>query len=165
MYQNSYKRKQFDIWNLLQNNCGAGVVRRGEGYTRSKMGHNLMFVETGKSVPDFTVLASLLPYILGVFHKKKLNKQMKSFKEIVRDNTAVANWNQLYFYFIFFLYFLLPTLNRPVVAKGGVGGGGMDWEVGTSRSKLLYQQWIINKVLLYSAGNYTQYPVINHNGK
>ena len=91
MYQNSYKRKQFDIWNLLQNNCGAGVVRRGEGYTRSKMGHNLMFVETGKSVPDFTVLASLLPYILGVFHKKKLNKQMKSFKEIVRDNTAVAN--------------------------------------------------------------------------
>ena len=165
MYQNSYKRKQFDIWNLLQNNCGAGVVRRGEGYTRSKMGHNLMFVETGKSVPDFTVLASLLPYILGVFHKKKLNKQMKSFKEIVRDNTAVANWNQLYFYFIFFLYFLLPTLNRPVVAKGGVGGGGMDWEFGTSRSKLLYRQWIINKVLLYSAGNYTQYPVINHNGK
>ena len=52
-----------------------------------------------------------------------------------------------------------------MVAKGGVGGGGMDWEVGTSRSKLLYRQWIINKVLLYSAGNYTQYPVINHNGK
>ena len=25
--------------------------------------------------------------------------------------------------------------------------------------------WINNKVLLYSTGNYSQYPVINHNGK
>ena len=74
---------------------GGGGVRRGEGYTRSKMGHNLMFVETGKSVPDFTVLASLLLYILGAFHNKKLNKQIKSFKEIVRDNRAATNLKQL----------------------------------------------------------------------
>ena len=26
-------------------------------------------------------------------------------------------------------------------------------------------EWINNKVLLYSTGNYIQYPVINHNGK
>ena len=26
-------------------------------------------------------------------------------------------------------------------------------------------EWINNKVLLYSTGNYSQYPVINHNGK
>ena len=25
--------------------------------------------------------------------------------------------------------------------------------------------WISNKALLYSTGNYIQYPVINHNGK
>ena len=48
---------------------------------------------------------------------------------------------------------------------GGGGGGGMDWEFGISRCKLLYIEWINNKVLLYSTGNYIQYPVINHNGK
>ena len=48
----------------------------------------------------------------------------------------------------------------------GVGGGGrMDLEFGISRCKLLYIEWINNKVLLYSTGNYIQYPVINHNGK
>ena len=41
----------------------------------------------------------------------------------------------------------------------------MDWESGISRCKLLYVGWINYKVLLYSAGNYIQYPVINHNGK
>ena len=41
----------------------------------------------------------------------------------------------------------------------------MDWEFGVSRCRLLYIGWINNKVLLYSTGNYIQYPVINHNGK
>ena len=40
-----------------------------------------------------------------------------------------------------------------------------DWEFGISRRKLLYIGWIKNKVLLYSTGNYIQYPVANHNGK
>ena len=44
-------------------------------------------------------------------------------------------------------------------------GGGMDWEFGVSRCKLLHIEWINNEVLLYSTGNYIQYPVINHNGK
>ena len=55
--------------------------------------------------------------------------------------------------------------NRSVVAKGEGVGGGMKWEVGVSRCKLLYIEWINNKVLLYSTGNYIQYPVVNHNGK
>ena len=62
MYQNSYKRNSsiFGIcFKITVGRGWGGGVRRGEGYTRSKMGHNLMFVETGKSVPDFTVLASL----------------------------------------------------------------------------------------------------------
>ena len=41
----------------------------------------------------------------------------------------------------------------------------MDWEFGISRCKLLYIEWINNKVLLYSTGNYIQYPAIKHNGK
>ena len=41
----------------------------------------------------------------------------------------------------------------------------MQWEVGVSRCKLLYVGWTNNKVLLYSTGNYIQYPMINHNGK
>ena len=50
--------------------------------------------------------------------------------------------------------------NRPVVAKGEGVGGGMEWEAGVSRCKLLYTGCIHNKVLLYSTGNYIQYPMI-----
>ena len=39
-------------------------------------------------------------------------------------------------------------------------GGGVDWEFGVSRCKLLYIEWINNNVLLYSTGNYIDYPVI-----
>ena len=49
--------------------------------------------------------------------------------------------------------------------KGGRAGEVKDWEFGISRRKLLYIGWIKNKVLLYSTGNYIQYPVANHNGK
>ena len=55
-----------------------------------------------------------------------------------------------------------------MVAKGEGrkgGGEGMDREFGISRCKLLYREWINNKVLLYSTGNYVQYPVINYIGK
>ena len=41
----------------------------------------------------------------------------------------------------------------------------MDWDLGVSSCKLLYIEWINNKVILYSTGNYIHYPVINHNGK
>ena len=41
----------------------------------------------------------------------------------------------------------------------------MKWEFGVSRGTVSYMGWINSKVLLYSIGNYIQYPVINHNGK
>ena len=47
----------------------------------------------------------------------------------------------------------------------GGSGEGMDWEFWIRRGKLLYIGWINNKGLLYSIGNYIQYPVTNHNGK
>ena len=43
--------------------------------------------------------------------------------------------------------------------------GGMEWEFAIRRCKFLWIEWINNKVLLYSTGNYSQHPVINHNGK
>ena len=49
--------------------------------------------------------------------------------------------------------------------RGRGGRGGKEREFGISRGKLLYIEWINNKVLLYSTGNYIQYPVTNHNGK
>ena len=44
------------------------------------------------------------------------------------------------------------TENRLVVAKTG---GGMEWKFGVSRWKLVYMEQI-NKILLYSIGNYIQ---------
>ena len=55
--------------------------------------------------------------------------------------------------------------DRLVVTKGEGVWGEKEWEFGISGCKLLYTAWINNKVLLYSTGNYIQYPVINHNGK
>ena len=40
----------------------------------------------------------------------------------------------------------------------------MEWEFEVSRCQLVYTG-LINKILLYSTGNYIQYPVINCNGK
>ena len=53
-----------------------------------------------------------------------------------------------------------------MVAKEEGGGGGMDWEFGISRCKLLYIE--LDKQqgpTVYSTGNYIQHTVINHNGK
>ena len=54
--------------------------------------------------------------------------------------------------------------NKLVVAKEEGAGRRKDWEFGISRCKLIYIGWI-NKVLLYSTGNYSWSPGINHNEK
>lgn len=41
----------------------------------------------------------------------------------------------------------------------------MDREFGIGRCKLLHLEWISNKILLYSTGNYIQSLGINYNGK
>ena len=46
--------------------------------------------------------------------------------------------------------------NQLVVAKG---------QVGICRCNLLSTEWINNKVLLYSTGNYIQYPLVNYHEK
>ena len=55
--------------------------------------------------------------------------------------------------------------NRIVVAKREGAEGGVGREAGVSGCKLLSTGWMTNKVPLYSTGNYSQYPVINHTGK
>lgn len=52
-----------------------------------------------------------------------------------------------------------------VAAKGEVGWGGMDWDLGVNRGQLLYRIWINTRVLLYSRGYYIQYPGMSQNGK
>ena len=52
-----------------------------------------------------------------------------------------------------------------MAANGERGRGRAEWEFGITRCKLLHLEWIDNKVLLYSTGNYIQSPGINHNRK
>ena len=53
--------------------------------------------------------------------------------------------------------------NRPVVARGYRGRDGL--ESGISRCRPLSIEWINNRILLCSTGNYIQHLVTNHNGK
>ena len=46
----------------------------------------------------------------------------------------------------------------------GMGGSGMNWEFGVGRYKLLLSEWISNKALCYSTGNYIQSLGIEHDG-
>ena len=52
-----------------------------------------------------------------------------------------------------------------MIAKGRGRGERLYWESGISRCKLVYVDWIKNKILLYSAGYYIQYPMTNYDGK
>ena len=45
--------------------------------------------------------------------------------------------------------------------QGEEGGGRSNWEFGVNQCKLLYTEWINNKVLRYSTGNHIQYAAIN----
>ena len=61
---------------------------------------------------------------------------------------------------------LTGTENRLVLGYQGGGGAAEGWigSLGINRCKQLYIKWI-NKALLYSTENCTQYLVINHNEK
>ena len=54
---------------------------------------------------------------------------------------------------------------RLVIAYWEGVRGGMEWEAGCSRCKLLCIECVDNKVLLCSTENYIQWPMINHDGK
>ena len=52
-----------------------------------------------------------------------------------------------------------------MVSQGEAGEGEKDWECVVSKYKPWYVGWMDHKVVLYSTGNYSQCPVMNHNGK
>ena len=56
----------------------------------------------------------------------------------------------------------MDTENRLVISKGEESCGGMEREFGSSKHKLLYTEWINNKVPCITQ-NYIQYPMMNHN--
>ena len=49
---------------------------------------------------------------------------------------------------------IMDLENKLVVVKGRGEGGGMDWESGVNKCKLLTLDCISNEILLYSTGNY-----------
>ena len=51
------------------------------------------------------------------------------------------------------------------MAAKGEEGSGMDWEFGVSRCKPLHLEWMSNRVLLDSTGNYIQSFGIEHDGR
>ena len=59
------------------------------------------------------------------------------------------------------IFFREQTYGR----QGGGGEGGVDWEFGISRCNLFCVERINYRLLLYSAGNYIQYPTIGHDGE
>ena len=60
---------------------------------------------------------------------------------------------------------MTDTENRLMVAKGEVGGRGMDGEFGVNGCKLFRLEWISNVILLYSMGNHSQSLGIDHDGR
>ena len=51
--------------------------------------------------------------------------------------------------------------NRLVVAKGEGSEGGVNWEFGVSRYKLLHIEWINNKVLMHSTVQFSCSVIFN----
>ena len=49
---------------------------------------------------------------------------------------------------------IMDLEERLVVAWGGGGGSGKDWELGVNGSKLLLLEWINNEILLCSTESY-----------
>ena len=95
----------------------------------------------------------------------KMKRQAMDWKKIQANITSM--WNPKKNDTNEFIYETGSQTLRPDLwlPKGRGDGGGMQWECGVSRCKLLYVEWINNKVLLYSKGNHIQYSVINHIGK
>ena len=60
------------------------------------------------------------------------------------------------------------TLGHREQTCGCQGQEGREWDewgVGVSRCKLLHLDWISNKVLMYTTGNYIQSLGIDHKGR
>ena len=118
--------------------------------------HTMEYYSVAKNkMPSATTWTELETVILSeVSQKEKENTIYLSYVESKIWHNCTYLWNKNR---------LKNIENRLVVARGW--GEWWGREFGISRCKLLYIEWIMNKFLLCSAGNYIQYPTINHNGK
>ena len=76
------------------------------------------------------------PMKLKLLQKSKLFFFLNSFKSLFYRNK------------------ITDIESRLVVDKGEGVMGGLEWEVGVSRYRLLYVEWISSRVLLYGTENY-----------
>ena len=112
----------------------------------------------------FKSLFSLVPLYRGLAFSANPKIHNRQYPTVFRNFFSCLGLAGSEIWRIFFFFFLIIE-NRPVLVKRED-----EWEkdalgVWDTRCKLLYIEWINNKVLLYSTGYYVQYPVINHNGK
>ena len=99
-------------------------------------------------IPPFAAMWMHLEMLIPSEGKSERERQMPYMWDLKYDTiwTYLQNRNKL-----------IGIEKRLVIAKGG-----KDCEFGRSRLKLVHIGYISNKVLLYSTGNYIQYPVIDH---
>ena len=125
-----------------------------------------------------SVSCSLLASKWQLVNKKEWNNAICSNMSTTRDDHT--KWSQKEKNIIYHLsvefktwhkWTYLQNRNRIreienwlVVAKGEGVWGEMGWKVGVKSFELLCTEWI-NKFLLYSTENYSQYPMVNQNGK
>ena len=104
------------------------------------------------------------------FSATSMQLEIIMLREAVRNRKTNTTWCHLYVESTIWHKWtylenrsrITDTGNRLV---GGVWGREMEWEIWVSSYKILHIEWINNKVLLYSIGNYIQYPVINPDGE
>ena len=78
-----------------------------------------------------------------------------SQKEKTNTYDITYMWNLKYYTNEFIYETDSQTQRTNLWLPGGKRSGrGMDWEFGINRCIVLYIEWINNKVLLYSTGNY-----------
>ena len=102
-----------------------------------------------------------IPYDITYMWNLKYDKNELIYETATDSQTQTCSWSGPFIPLNFH-----PILRRDLWLPRGRGSGGrVGCQFGISRCNLLSIEWINNKGLLCSTGNYIQYLVINHNGK
>ena len=113
-----------------------------------------------------TCYNSLIPFNNTTLLSMRISSEISQKRERQIPYDITFMWNQKYGTNkpIYKIETDSDIQSRLVLAKGEGRGSGMDWEFGKSRCKL-HLEWINNKVLPYSTGNYIQFLGLGHDGR